>query len=218
MTRTSTSIASVLPTGRTWFSCSTRSSLTCSRIGMSPISSSSRVPPSAAWNSPSWSRVAPVKAPLTCPNSSDSSRSSAIALQLIATNGLSCRGLARWIALASSSLPVPLWPVISTRASVAATILACARISLSFWLRVMISDAQSSSTSGTEPDTFMARSTVSMSSSLSIGLVRKPNAPLWVAVTASGMVPCAVMMTGPAGPATWSAILSAGRCRPSCPS
>ena len=41
----------------------------------------------------------------------------------------------------------------------------------------------------------MARSTVSMSSSLSIGLVRKPNAPLWVAVTASGIVPCAVMMT-----------------------
>ena len=65
MMRTLTVVASVLPTGRTWFSCSTRSSFTCRRIGMSPISSSISVPPSAAWNRPRCSRIAPVNAPLT---------------------------------------------------------------------------------------------------------------------------------------------------------
>ena len=61
---------------------------------MSPISSSISVPPSAAWNRPRCARVAPVNAPFSWPNSSDSSRFSAIALQLIATNGLLRRGLA----------------------------------------------------------------------------------------------------------------------------
>jgi hypothetical protein len=41
-----------LPTGRIWFSCNTRSNLTCRRMGMSPTSSSSSVPPSAVSNTP----------------------------------------------------------------------------------------------------------------------------------------------------------------------
>src|SRR5216110_1934821 len=56
--RTLTGTASVLPTGRMTFSCSTRSSFTCSRIGMSPISSSISVPPSAAMKRPRCARVA----------------------------------------------------------------------------------------------------------------------------------------------------------------
>ena len=52
-----------------------------------------------------------------------------MALQLTVTNGLLRRGLASWIARASSSLPVPLSPVSSTRASVPATMLACANLS-----------------------------------------------------------------------------------------
>ncbi len=52
-----------------------------------------------------------------------------MALQLIATKGLLRRGLALWMARASSSLPVPLSPVISTRASVPATMCACASFS-----------------------------------------------------------------------------------------
>ena len=89
---------------------------------------------------------------------------------------------------------MPLSPLMSTRASVAATILAWFRISFIAWLRVIISADQSSSTS-TDPETLMALFTVCISSSLSIGFVRKPKAPLWVATTASGMVPCAVMIT-----------------------
>ena len=52
-----------------------------------------------------------------------------MALQLMATKGLLRRGLALWMARASSSLPVPLSPVISTRASVPATMCACASFS-----------------------------------------------------------------------------------------
>ncbi len=58
-------------------------------------------------------------------------------------------------------------------------------------LRVMISALHSSVLFGM-PDTFMARSTYSSSCCLSTGFVRKPNAPLCVASTASGIVPCAV--------------------------
>ena len=59
---------------------------------------------------PTCSPTAPVNAPFTWPNSSDSSRFSGIAPQLTATNGLSRRWLLSWIARATSSLPVPLSP------------------------------------------------------------------------------------------------------------
>src|SRR3989344_2680800 len=91
MMRTSMGIDWLAPTGRTARSCSTRSSLTCRAGGMSPISSSNKVPPSAAWNSPLWLLTASVKAPLTWPNSSDSSRASGMAPQLTATKGWRAR-------------------------------------------------------------------------------------------------------------------------------
>ena len=65
--------------------------------------------------------VASVNAPLTWPNSSDSSSVSGIAAQLTLTNGMS-RCALRWCtARATSSLPVPVSPVISTVLRVAAT-------------------------------------------------------------------------------------------------
>ena len=57
---------------------------------------------------------APVKAPAAWPKSSLSSRCSGSAAQLTATNGLSARGLSAWMASATSSLPVPVSPEIST--------------------------------------------------------------------------------------------------------
>ena len=57
---------------------------------------------------------APVNAPRSWPNSSDSSRSFGIAAVLIATNGPAARGLWRCSARATSSLPVPDSPVMST--------------------------------------------------------------------------------------------------------
>ena len=81
---------------------------------MSPTSSRKSVPPLACSNHPLRSRSAPVKAPLTWPNSSLSRMFSLRAAQLSGTNGLYRRGLLLWIALATSSLPVPLSPVIRT--------------------------------------------------------------------------------------------------------
>ena len=63
-------------------------------------------------------RTAPVKAPFSWPKSSLSSSVSGMAAQLMATNGPLARALRRWIACASSSLPVPLSPSSSTATSV----------------------------------------------------------------------------------------------------
>jgi hypothetical protein len=167
------------PSTRTDSSCSARSSFTWRLAGSSPTSSSSTVPPSARTSSPGSVGV---------PNSSASRRSSGVAAQLTDRNGLFRRGLALWIARASSSLPVPLSPENSTRASVPATMCACASFSSISTLRVMMS-ARHSSVVSVKPEIFSARWIWSSSSCLSTGFVRKPNAPICVAWTASGIVP-----------------------------
>ena len=83
--------------------------------GMSPISSRNRVPPWASSNLPTLRATAPVKAPFSWPNSSDSISSSGIAAQFTSTKGPSLRRLRAWICRATSSLPVPFSPVISTQ-------------------------------------------------------------------------------------------------------
>ncbi len=67
--------------------CSTRSSRVCASIGMSPISSRNSVPPSACSKRPELRVLAPVNAPFSWPNNSDSMRSRGIAAMLMATNG-----------------------------------------------------------------------------------------------------------------------------------
>jgi hypothetical protein len=69
---------------------------------------------SASSNRPSRRSVAPVKDPFSWPNSSDSSSVSGSAAQLTAMKGLPRRGERSCSALATSSLPVPLSPWIST--------------------------------------------------------------------------------------------------------
>ena len=85
---------------------------------------------------------APVKAPFVWPNSSLSWRFSGIAPQLIVTSGLSRRD--EWLcsALATTSLPVPLSPVISTVESSRAT---CSTI---FNTSVMAGDAATMPSNG----------------------------------------------------------------------
>ena len=63
------------PTRKNSSSCRTWSSLACSRMAISPISSRKMVPWSASSNLPGFSAVAPVKAPRSWPNSSLSSSS-----------------------------------------------------------------------------------------------------------------------------------------------
>ena len=89
--------------------------------GSSLTSSKSSEPPLAVSKRPGRLRLAPVKAPAACPNNSDSMRLSGIAEQLTATKGPARRGLASWMARATSSLPVPLSPSMRTLAAVGAT-------------------------------------------------------------------------------------------------
>ena len=63
-----------------------------------------------------------MNAPFSWPNSSLSTRPAESAAQLTVTSRRSRRGLDSWIARATSSLPVPVSPVISTLVLVAATI------------------------------------------------------------------------------------------------
>ena len=72
------------------------------------------MPPSASANLPFLLVSAPVNAPRTWPNSSDSSRFSGIAAQFTLTSGISRCALWKWIARATISLPVPVSPVMST--------------------------------------------------------------------------------------------------------
>ena len=84
---------------------------------MSPISSRNSVPPSASSKRPGLAVLASVKAPRAWPNSSSSTRwardRGAVDLD---ERAVAPRGCRRWRASATSSLPVPLSPRISTRA------------------------------------------------------------------------------------------------------
>ena len=79
------------------------------------------MPPVASSNRPRFIPVAPVNEPRSCPNSSLSRIDSGSAAQLTATKGRLVRGDLAWMLRATSSLPVPLSPMISTVAVVAAT-------------------------------------------------------------------------------------------------
>src|SRR5258708_2220264 len=71
-----------LPRRSNSLSCSTRSSLLCNSRGISPISSRNIVPPLATSKRPRRWAIAPVNAPLSCPNSSLSSKPVGMAAQL----------------------------------------------------------------------------------------------------------------------------------------
>ena len=106
-----------------------RSSLTCVVSSISPISSRNNVPPSACSNRPTRRSCAPVNAPFSWPNNSLSSSVGDSAAQCTVTIGRLERGLSWWIALAKSSLPVPLSPWIKTVARDGAT---CRTMSITF--------------------------------------------------------------------------------------
>ena len=127
--RTSTRTGFVPPTGRISRSSSTRRSFAWRCVDISLISSRRSVPPSAASKSPCLLEMAPVKAPRTCPKSSDSISSFGIAAQFTPTNGPFLRLELKWIVLARSVLPVPLSPVRSTVARDSASRLMVAKSS-----------------------------------------------------------------------------------------
>ncbi len=71
---------------------------------------------------PRLSLVAPVNEPFRWPNSSDSSSVTVSAPQSTAKNRSCFRGLRSWMARATSSLPVPVSPMIRTVLDVDATL------------------------------------------------------------------------------------------------
>ena len=140
-----------------------------------------------------------------------------MAVQLTGINGLSRLLLARWMAMASSSFPVPLSPRINTVASVSATSLARERSSSMAALLAIMSLRQSPSVS-TEPapeDSRNAFSVSRISSFPSIGLVRKEKTPCLVASTASGIEPCAVIII--TGTALFFSRMASNNAMPSIP-
>ena len=144
-----------------------------------------------------------MNAPRAWPNSSLSSIVSGTAAQLNATNGPVLRG-PRWCtARATSSLPVPLSPVISTVASVSARRASIAYTSCITGLSPIMSTggrwratvSRSCLFSSLSCLCSSARSSVSSSSGIWIGLAMKSYAPARIAATAVSMLPNAVTNT-----------------------
>ena len=75
---------------------------------------------------PGGARAAPVNAPFSWPNNSDSISSAGTAAQFRVTNGPARRALCSCSVRATSSLPVPVSPRMQTRVSLAATRRTCA--------------------------------------------------------------------------------------------
>ena len=110
------------PTRTTSPSCTTRSSRTWAAGGSSPTSSRNSVPPSACSNQPFRRLTAPVNAPCSWPNSSESISSGEIAPQFTRRNGPLRNAEWSWMARAMISLPVPVSPNSSTGAPLRDTI------------------------------------------------------------------------------------------------
>ena len=172
---------------------------------MSPISSRNSVPPSASSNFPIRWLAAPVKAPRSWPNSSDSISSFGIAAQFTSTKGFAFLLLSRWIAFATSSFPEPFSPEMRTRTSVGATRSTIESTSRIFGLQPRITSFPSTASrirwySVSNRCCSAAFRTAMTSLSLSSGLGRKSYAPRRVASTAVSIVPCPeIMITGRSG-------------------
>ena len=155
---------------------------------MSPISSRNRVPVWACSKRPMRLSLAPVKAPFSCPNNSDSSNSLGMAAVLRAINGLFALGLCLCRARATSSLPVPDSPVISTVRLDRDNLPMARKTSCMAWAEPMISVSLTSSTVSSTPfllrPSLIALLTRPMTSSTSNGFDRYSKAPPLKADTA----------------------------------
>ena len=187
---------------------SARSSLACASMLRSPISSRKSVPPLASSKRPRCRSVAPVKAPFSWPNISDSTRSRGMAAQLSLMYGPRTRCEPRWMSDAATSFPVPDSPVMSTRASVGAmrAIISCTCSTAG--LRPTISSPSPSSSSSTRLISRACRSSsaearVSSTASGVSGFSMKWYAPSLVALTASpSEARPLIMITGRCGAAS----------------
>ena len=153
---------------------------------------------------------APVKAPFSWPNNSDSNNSAGIAAILMATNGFAARGLCLCSALATNSLPVPDWPQTITLMFDFAKRPIARNTSCIAGASPMISTSLSSRLSCVTSASFgsTARRTRRTASSRSNGLGKYSKAPRSYEAKALSKSVCAVIMMQ--GISTcWSRIISA---------
>ena len=187
---------------------------------MSPISSRKRVPPCACSKRPRWRPCAPVNAPRSWPNSSDSSSSGGTAGVLTAMKGPCEHGLCSCSARATSSFPVPDSPVMST-VTVERESRPIARNTSCMAKAEPTIVAGVSSLSGAPADPAApralatARSATETTSSMSRGLARNSNAPSRYADTVLSRSEYAVIMT--TGTAGCSSASFASTPKPSVP-
>src|SRR5713226_2262022 len=198
--RTSTRSERVPPSRSNSPSCRTRRIFGWVTGERSATSSRNSVPPSASSKRPSLRPAAPVNAPFSWPNSSDSSSVSGRAAQLTAMNGPLRRLERSWMARATSSLPVPLSPWTSTVAELSAT--CCTSIinrRKAGLVPIMLPCRSRSSRRFCRARFWAMRSRRSRACRTTLvswaswnGLVRKSVAPSFIARTASSTVPKAV--------------------------
>ena len=177
--RTSTRTGRSPPTRTSSRSSRTRRRPTWALAGRSATSSRKRVPPSASSRRPRRRSRAPVNAPFSWPKNSLSTRVAGMAPQLTATKGPSLLFEWRWIARATSSLPVPDSPWTRTVVSRGATLemrwkmsAIAPEVPTMFSGRKRSSSCPSSrSTRASRRASSRARSATSRSSALSNGLV-----------------------------------------------
>ena len=224
-TRTSTRRVFEEPTRSNSPVSSVRSSLDCSPCEMLAISSRNSVPPSAISKRPTRSLLASVNAPFTWPNSSLSKTPSASPPVLTVTSGRVERSETECSVCATSPLPVPFSPVISTLASDGPT-----REITSSTGRIAADCAISCGKRSARSARFSASSRcprrsarpssicvfrIAESRALSQGFWMKSRAPRRIASTASSTLPHAVItITGSVVSSVW---MRFSRSRPSCP-
>ncbi len=181
------------------------------------------VPPSAASKRPMRSATAPVNAPLVWPNISLSKSEPGMPPRFTFMNGFDARGLFLCRASASSSLPVPLSPVISTGAPVGATRAAMASTSRRALLSpiIFLRSKGLGVSDGVDPLLSLRLRAVAIRSSrrlLSHGFVMKSKAPFLIPSTARSMLPHAVIsITGVSGRKSFTCLSSVRPSEPEVP-
>ena len=173
-------------------------------MGMLSISSRNSVPPLACSSLPMRRLPAPVKAPASLPNISLSKSVSGSPPQLMATKWPLLRGLASCRQRATSSLPVPVSPWISTSTELAASPESTSRSCRMLGARPITSRSMASRcaswlrksrTSSTRRRLSSARRTALTSCSGVKGFWMKSCAPSFIACTAMEISPWPVIST-----------------------
>ena len=151
-------------------------------MGKSAISSNSKVPCPASSKKPGLLSVAPVKAPLACPNSWEANNSPLKAAQFRVKKGCSFRWLQLCRFCAANSLPLPDSPCINTGYGELANCLICI-LSNSIAVLLPTMPLTDCNSLGVSAEVSTCRFKRTFSSAISQGLATKSTAPNFLATS-----------------------------------